>query len=114
MSQKYQNPTLCNYYCSQQCPIGEQYVPRIQVKELPAIIMEMLAALNSVYRNRDRLIDIAADGRLGKDEIQDFITIQNELEHISQTVEALQLWAETLLADGTIDRDTYNKLKSAQ
>lgn len=30
-------PSLCNYYCSNQCPIGQQYVPEVQVKELSAI-----------------------------------------------------------------------------
>ena len=29
MAEKYKEPMLCNYYCSQQCPIGQQYVPEI-------------------------------------------------------------------------------------
>ena len=40
-------------------------------------------------------------------EIDDFIRIQNGLERISRTVEALQLWAERMLADGVIDKATY-------
>lgn len=28
MAQKYKSPELCNYYCSNQCPIGQQYVQR--------------------------------------------------------------------------------------
>ena len=31
MSKKYKQPDLCNYYCSQECPIGKQYVPEIQM-----------------------------------------------------------------------------------
>ena len=27
MAQKYKQPSLCNYYCANQCPIGAQYVP---------------------------------------------------------------------------------------
>ena len=27
MAQKYRRPSLCNYYCSHECPIGRQYVP---------------------------------------------------------------------------------------
>ena len=27
MSDKYKAPDLCNYYCANECPIGEQYVP---------------------------------------------------------------------------------------
>lgn len=112
MSQKYKKPSLCNYYCSNECPIGKEYVPEIQVKELSSIVIEMLASLNSVNKTKDRLIEIAADGIISNDEIDDFIHIQNELERISITVETLQLWAEKMLANGVIDADQYNARKS--
>lgn len=111
MSQKYKKPSLCNYYCSNECPIGKEYVPEVQIKELSAIVLEMLASLNSVSKTKDRLIEIAADGVISNDEIEDFIYIQNELERISITVETLQLWAEKMLANGVIDADEYNARK---
>ena len=107
MSQKYKKPFLCNYYCSNECPIGKEYVPEVQIKELSAIVIEMLASLNSVNKTKDRLIEIAADGVISDDEIDDFIHIQEELERISITVETLQLWAEKMLANGVIDPDQY-------
>lgn len=107
MSQKYKKPSLCNYYCSNECPIGKEYVPEVQIKELSAIVIEMLASLNSVNKTKDRLIEIAADGVISDDEIDDFIHIQEELERISITVETLQLWAEKMLANGIIDADQY-------
>lgn len=107
MSQKYRKPSLCNYYCSNECPIGKEYVPEVQIKELSAIVIEMLASLNSVNKTKDRLIEIAADGVISDDEIDDFIHIQEELERISITVETLQLWAEKMLANGIIDADQY-------
>lgn len=112
MSQKYKKPSLCNYYCSNECPIGREYVPEVKVKELSAIVIEMLASLNSVNRTKDRLIDIAADGRISNDEIEDFIHIQNELERISITVETLQLWSEKMLANGIIDPEAYRAKKN--
>ena len=27
LAEAYQDPTLCNHYCSKECPIGKQYVP---------------------------------------------------------------------------------------
>ena len=30
MAKGYKKPALCNYFCSQQCPIGRQYVPEIK------------------------------------------------------------------------------------
>ena len=112
MSQKYKKPCLCNYFCSNDCPIGREYVPEVQIKELSAIVIEMLASLNSVNKTRDRLIEIAADGVISDDEIDDFIQIQNELERISITVETLQLWAEKMLANGIIDADQYYARKN--
>ena len=108
MSQKYRKPSLCNYYCANECPIGKQYVPEIQVKELSSIVLEMLASLNSVNREKDRLIEITADGQISTDEISDFIHIQKELERISITVETLQLWVEKMLANGVIDPEQYD------
>ena len=112
MSQKYKKPSLCNYFCSNDCPIGREYVPEVQIKELSAIVIEMLASLNSVNKTRDRLIEIAADGLISDDEIDDFIQIQNELERISITVETLQLWSEKMLANGIIDADQYYARKN--
>ena len=112
MSQRYKKPSLCNYYCSRQCPIGQQYVPEVQVKELSSIVLEMLASLNAVHKQKDRLIEIAADGSISGEEIDDFIRIQEELERISITVETLQLWAEKMLANGTIDATEYYARKS--
>lgn len=112
MSQKYKRPSLCNYYCANDCPIGREYVPEIQVKDLSAIVLEMLASLNAVNKEKDRLIEITYDGKISNDEIDDFIYIQNELERISITVETLQLWAEKMLANGVIDAEAYNAKKN--
>ncbi len=112
MSQKYKKPALCNYYCAKECPIGQQYVPEIQIKELSQIVLEMLASLNKLEKRRERLIEITADGNIDPDELDDFISIQNELEKISITVETLQLWSEKMIANGTIDEAEYNKRKA--
>ena len=102
MAEKYKRPSLCNCYCSQQCPIGQRYVPFVTRRELPAIILEMLASLNAMNSKKERLIEIAADGKISNDEIDDFIHIRQELERISLTVETLQLWTERMLANGQI------------
>lgn len=107
MAEKYKSPELCNYYCSKQCPIGQQYVPEVRIQDLSQIVLKMLSSLNSVQDNQRRLIDITADGVIDDDEIADFVDIQEELEKISITVEALQLWSEQMLANGTIDQDKY-------
>ena len=112
MAEGYKMPKLCNYYCANECPIGQQYVPEIKVKDLSQIVLEMLASLNSMDRKKERLIEITADGMIEGDEIKDFINIQNELEKISITVETLQIWAEQMIADKKIDIEEYNRYKN--
>ena len=111
MADKYKRPSLCNHYCSNQCPIGQQYVPEIKIKDLSQIVLETIASLNSMQRQKERLIEITADGVIDNDELDDFIFIQEELERISITVETLQLWAERMLATGAIDAEKYNARK---
>lgn len=108
MSDQYKQPGLCNYYCASQCPIGWQYVPEIKIKELSQIVLEMLVSLNSMNKQKERLIEITADGQITEDELADFIHIQEELERISITVETLQLWCEKMLDNGIIDIEQYN------
>lgn len=98
MAEKYKQPGLCNYYCANQCPIGQQYVPEVKIKDLSQIVLEMLASLNSMQKKKERLIEITVDGEVSKDELEDFIYIQEELERISIAVETLQLWSERMLA----------------
>ena len=112
MAEKYRQPSLCNYYCANQCPIGQEYVPEIKVKDLSQIVLEMLASLNAMNKRKERLIEITADGKISGDELEDFIFIQEELERISITVETLQLWSEKMLANGVIDEEAYNARKN--
>ena len=111
MSDQYKHPSLCNHYCANQCPIGQQYVPEIKVKDLSQIVLEMLASLNAMNKQKERLIEITVDGKITGDELKDFIYIQEELERISIAVETLQLWSERMLATGVIDEKLYNACK---
>ncbi len=111
MAEKYQAPELCNYYCSNECEIGRQYVPQIKIKDLAQIVLEMLASLNSIEKRRERLIEITADGKIEGNEVEDFVRIQEELERISVTVETLQLWAEQKVASGEIDMKAYQRAR---
>lgn len=112
LAEVYGEPSLCNYYCSNECPIGEKYVPEIKSKDLTRIVLEMLSSLNSMKKKQERLIEITADGVINDDEIRDFVFIQQELEKISVNVETLQLWAEQMLAEGKINIEKYNQIKA--
>ncbi len=67
----------------------------------------MLVSLNSMHKKQERFIEITADGEISNDEMDDFVSIQEELEKISITVETLQLWSEQMIASGKIDAEAY-------
>ena len=103
MAKCYKAPGLCNYYCSHECPIGEKYVPEVKMKDLSQIVLEMIASLNAMDKEKNRLIEITVDGEISADEYKDFQSIQAQLNKVSGSVKALQLWVEKCIADGKID-----------
>lgn len=105
MSKAYGDAGLCNYYCSQICQIGKEYVSPIIAKDLSQITIEILASLNALHKEKDRLIEIVADGRIEGDELEDFASIQEELEQLALTVDSLQLWVNNTIASGAIDKE---------
>ena len=114
MSDQYKHPSLCNYYCANQCPIGQQYVPGIKIKDLSQIVLETIASLNAMQKKKERLIEITVDGHISGDELADFVHIQEELEKISIAVETLQLWCERMLDTGAIDKDQYEAYQKSK
>ena len=113
MADTYKNPSLCNYFCSHECPIGREYVPEVKSKELSQITLEMLATLNKLTKEKERLIKIrnlihsefTVDGELTVDEIPDFMKIKSELEKMALAIDSLNLWMEHTIATGKIDKN---------
>lgn len=110
MADCYKNPSLCNYYCSHECSIGREYVPEVTAKDLSMVTLEMLSTLNTLSKEKDLMIDIAADGEVTEDEISDFLRIRNNLEDMLLAIESLKLWFENAIASGRIDKSILNKL----
>lgn len=102
LAECYKAPELCNYYCSQECPIGQEYVPEVRVKDLTQIAVETLNSLNRMNKEKDRLLEIVEDGEVTPDEYKDFFEIKKTLEKISLSVDTLQLWVDKAIADGNI------------
>ena len=103
MAECYKAPELCNYYCSQECPIGKEYVPEIKVKDLAQIAIETLNSLNRLNKEKDRLLEIVEDGQITPDEYKDFFEIKETLEKIALSVDTLQLWVDKSIADGHME-----------
>ncbi|MBE6562574.1 MAG: XRE family transcriptional regulator [Ruminococcaceae bacterium] len=95
LSKVYNKPELRNYYCCHQCDIGAIDAPEVIYKDnVHEILVNMAISLESVNAKKTRLMEILADGRVDDTEIPDLDKILEELEKISMTVEAIQLWCE--------------------
>ena len=105
MADCYKNPSLCNYFCSHECPIGIEYVPEIKTKELSQITLEMLATLNKLAYAKERLIEITVDGQLSQDELPDFLKIKEDLEKMALAIDSLNLWLDNTIASGQINKN---------
>lgn len=110
MADKYAEPNIKNYYCANQCPMGQRYVPRIKFNDLEKTVLKLVASLNSMHAKQNKLIEIAEDGRITDNEMLDFISIQKDLERISLAVSALEVWTEKMMSSGIIDMDKYQEL----
>lgn len=95
MAKVYNQPELCNYFCTNECQIGEKYVPVVNtIHDLPQIAMELLSNLNALNRDKERIIDITADGMITDDELEDFELFREHLSEMSLAIETLKLWAD--------------------
>ncbi len=91
----YNKPELCNYFCTNRCEIGQQYVPQVEViQDLPQITMKLLSNLNTLNKEKERIIDIVADGEVSEEELNDFKQFNQHLKEMSIAIEVLKLWSE--------------------
>ena len=109
MADAYKNPALPTHYCAADCPIGRKYVPEVENKSLSEIVLSMLALLNSMEKEKERMIEITADGKIDEAELQDFVRIQKELDEISANADSLRLWIEQSILSGTLDAEKMKK-----
>ena len=98
LAEYYKAPALVNYYCCNECPIGESHAVRAESKELTQIAVETLNAVNQMSRIKDRLLEIAEDGKVCTDELEDFMKIKTVLDKLAQSVSNLQLWMDEQVA----------------
>ena len=97
--------TLCNYFCAHECNIGREYMPAVKIKSLSQITLEMLVTLNTINKDKERLMEITVDGAISEDEMSDFLAIKDRLDKMSLAIDALTLWVNQKIAEGEIDEE---------
>ena len=103
MEECYENPELCNYYCTHECPIGMKYVPEAKLKDFSQVTIDIIAAVNSLQEEKDRLIAIAVDGRVNDFERRDFDAILNKLDATERSIQGMKIWIKHALSTGKMD-----------
>ena len=63
----------------------------------------MLASLNAMEKEKNRLVEITVDGVISEDEKKDFNKIKSELESIQLSISSLQMWIENAMITGKIE-----------
>ena len=111
MEKAYKKPSLSNYYCSHECPIGKESVPEVKSGTLSGIVLELLNGINSVNKTKDRLVEITYDGKIDDTELKDFATVKEQLDELSLTVDALHLWVNEAITAGAIDPTKLESLE---
>lgn len=99
LASAYNVPELKNLFCARDCPLGRETVQEIPAKDLPRITLELLSELNALAAEKDRLIEIAADGSVSQAEREDFDRIRGKLSKISLLSGSLGLWMEKQQAE---------------
>ena len=102
MAAAYRKPALTNYYCANECPIGRRTVPQLELKELSQITLEVLATLNSLNKEKDRLVEITVDGVITEDERKDFEAIRAMLKEMNISINSLSLWVDNAVNSGKL------------
>lgn len=92
MAIAYKAPELLNWYCSTQCPIGQQTVGLIDLKPLAVVSLSMVHMLDSADAMKRALVEITHDGVITDDEISTLVEIMGYLDNIERVIAQLKLW----------------------
>ncbi len=100
MADLYNSPEIKNYYCTNECPIGEHTVHKLELAELDRLTIKVLSAFRGIDEVKDKLIDIAADGVITEHEKPELEDVLRALDEITVYSQELRLWAEKNLKQG--------------
>ena len=105
MADLYRQPELRNYYCLHECPIGRTLAISAETPGLERVTVKLLKNLRveDLEDVKEKMIDIAADGKITTDEKPDMEEILQYLDQLSKTVSELRILGEKALGNGWRD-----------
>lgn len=109
LAEVYKLPSLCNYYCNSECPIGtapDSGISRAADRELPQIVLSLLNSINRLESQKERMVEITVDGKIEDNELRDYLRLEKSLQEISDVAASLSLWVRKQILEGIIDEDS--------
>lgn len=93
MAKKYCAPELLNYYCLHDCPIGCKRAISAEMVELERAVVKITQILRkeTVQWIKHGLQDIAMDGKVTVDEVDDLDEIIDSLRDVSKIISELEI-----------------------
>lgn len=99
MADLYNKPELVTNYCRHECPVHGFLPLATEDKGIQGIALRLLRGLDEddLEEMKDKLIDIAEDGKITEDEVPELKKIINQLNHIAKVISELKIVGEKCL-----------------
>lgn len=91
LADTYNAPELANHYCSHLCPLGKMTVEPLELKELEAATLQLLASLRDIPEITNELVDITEDGVIDDGEKATMEEILDKLRKAARKINTLEL-----------------------
>lgn len=105
MADQYRDPNLLNTYCLEECPIGRTLPLTAEVPSIERVTLSIIKQLrlDQVERVQKRLVEIAEDGEISAEEMQDLKEIADYFEDLQLTLCRLRNLTRAVLSGGRSD-----------
>ncbi len=90
MIEIYDSRYLAYQHLKTSAEVGQTYLPKIELKDLPTAILRLLKEVNDFVNCKDELINITCDGVISENEQGRWKSILKELEDVEEAIMALK------------------------
>lgn len=105
MAELYNAPQLLNWYCINECPIGRDMPLSDAVRDISQVAVRLVGSLRpeQLESVKNRLLEIADDGKVTDDEAASLAEIMDWFDDITLRISELRILCRSILSrrDGT-------------
>jgi len=96
MADLYKAPQLLKFYCNNECPIAGCGCLSEEVNPIEKVTVNILkrTRFEDLAHVREKLVDIASDGEIAKDELDELSNVEDYLTELCKTISELKTLIE--------------------